>query len=249
MKPFICANWKCNFNIEQAQEQMQLLANLSEQHTDLFSKIDLAIAPSAPLLYLFQKTLARSSICLGAQNVFYKSGAYTGEWSIGQIKDLGVRFVLIGHSERRMYFGETDEAVAKKSLACLESDLIPIVCIGESLKQYEQSLSKEVISKQIQVVVETISFHKQKSIVFAYEPIWAIGTGKTPSVDEIIEIHRFIKSKFSTHNRVLYGGSVNPHNAKTLFCPPFVDGFLVGNASLEANTLIQIAASCINHSN
>jgi triosephosphate isomerase len=189
-----------------------------------------------------------SRVGIGAQNVaFAKEGAYTGEVSAPMIKAVGCEWVIIGHSERRQYFGETDDLILKKAILALESGLKPIVCIGESLEERESGATESVLLSQIQNGIARLSADQFSRIVIAYEPVWAIGTGKTATPEIAAEAHRYIRTQIrnsyggrADQVRILYGGSVKPDNVKGLMAQPEIDGALVGGASLEPASFASI---------
>jgi triosephosphate isomerase len=181
-------------------------------------------------------------VSVGAQNLFYeKSGAYTGEVSADMLKDLGVKYVIVGHSERRQYFGETDVTVNKKVLAALEAGLHPIICVGESLEQREMGITMELVAMQVKAALSGVSADKVRKCVIAYEPIWAIGTGKTATAEQAEEVCRGIRAVIrniygarpARAVSILYGGSMNAKNAEELLAQPDIDGGLIGGASLK----------------
>jgi len=187
--------------------------------------------------------ISGTRIALGAQDVFYeKEGAYTGEVSCAMLLDLGCRFVLIGHSERRQHFGETNEGVHRKTKAALDSGLLPIICVGETLKEREEGRTFKVLDEQVQAAFAGIPAEQAGQAVIAYEPVWAIGTGKNASPEQVQQAHRYIRKLISNQygfgvsveTRILYGGSVKADNVATLAAEPEVDGALVGGASLAA---------------
>lgn len=193
-----------------------------------------------------------TSIELGAQNCYFeKSGAFTGEISVDMIKETGAGYVLIGHSERRQYFGETDELLAKKVKAVIAGGLTPIFCCGETLEQREAEKHFEVIGKQVENGLKEVATNEFPKVIIAYEPVWAIGTGKTASPEQAQEIHAFIRNiiagKYGQNSadnvQILYGGSVGAANAQTLFSQPDIDGGLVGGAALKAMDFLQIIAA------
>jgi triosephosphate isomerase len=207
------------------------------------------IAPTFPALFPVSEALRGSMISVGAQNMHWeKEGAYTGEISPSMLVAAGCRYVIIGHSERREYFGETDKTVNKKIAAALQSKLIPIVCIGESEKHREAGKTFSVLDKQIKMGLKGFFADALQNLVIAYEPIWAIGTGKTATREQAQEVHLFLRSKLSEIQdeslakgvRILYGGSVKPQNIAELMSMPDIDGALVGGASLDAETFSKI---------
>jgi len=206
--------------------------------------VDVVFCPPFVSLLLAIEAAKESNIAIGAQNMhFEESGAYTGEIAPSMLKEIGVKYVLIGHSERREYFAETDETVNKKVLKAIEHGLIPIVCVGETLEQREQEITIDLIRLQTKIALKDVKAEDAKNIVFAYEPIWAIGTGKTATVQQAEEICAAIRQviaeiyneEVSNAIRIQYGGSVSADNAKELFAMPNIDGGLVGGASLKAD--------------
>lgn len=190
-----------------------------------------------------------SPILLGAQNLFYEAkGAYTGEISASQLVDLGCRYVIVGHSERRQYFGETDQAINKKLKAAISAGLFPILCVGEKEEEREAGKEKEIVGHQLREGLRGISEEEAKDIVIAYEPVWAIGTGKTALPSDAQGMHLFIRellreiynSRLAQDTRIQYGGSVKPDNIDELMAEPDIDGALVGGASLEVDSFICI---------
>lgn len=235
LKPLVVGNWKLN------HLKPKMLDVLSELLVGLetMSNVDIAVAPVTTLLDSACKHVQSTRLQIAAQNVFYAShGAYTGEWAVEHLRELGVSMAIIGHSERRQYFGETSISVAQKAEACLDGGVLPIVCVGESLLERESGQVYQIIEKQLEPVLKLASPDK---IVIAYEPIWAIGTGKNASPEEIGEVHAFLRAHTSAQTRLLYGGSVNASNAASIFAVPNVNGALVGGASLEAASFLAIA--------
>ena len=208
---------------------------------------DVAVAVPSPYLAQVQGLLSGASIALGAQDVSaFASGAYTGEVSAAMLKDFGVRYALVGHSERRQYHGETDAVVAEKARQALASGITPIVCVGETLQEREAGQTESVVKRQLAAVIH-VNGHCISEIVVAYEPVWAIGTGRTPSADDVAEMHAAIRAQLVSQLgsegagvRILYGGSVKASNAQELLHVPDVDGALVGGASLKAADFVPI---------
>lgn len=236
-KKFIVANWKMNKTVSEAEEFLKRFIALNKN-----KDIDVAICPPFLCLEKALKICKESKIKIGAQNChFEKSGAFTGEISANMLASIGVEYVILGHSERRNYFYETDKIVNKKVKTVLENKLKPIICVGETLSEREKGKEKEKIKTQIGLTFKDIPPEKISEIVVAYEPIWAIGTGKTVSIEECKEMVVFIKNylafeyglKESRSIRLLYGGSMNEKNAKELLSVPNVDGGLIGGASLN----------------
>ena len=226
------------------QEARELVNKLVAELKDV-RDIDIAIFPPCTALYETYKIIKGTNISLGAQNMWYEpKGAYTGEISPAFIVDVGCKYVLIGHSERRKYFQEKDELINRKVKSAIEWNLIPIVCIGETLEQREKGETNKVIEYEINEL-EGIDFSK---IVLAYEPIWAIGTGKTATPETAEETHKFIRDliqkkhspEIASNLCILYGGSAKPDNIEALIRKPDIDGALVGGASLEADSFIEM---------
>jgi triosephosphate isomerase len=210
-----------------------------------------AVCAPYPYLAQVQQLLSGSGIAWGAQNVSqYESGAYTGEISGSMLVDFGCRYVIVGHSERRSLMGETSEVVAEKYAAALKSGVTPILCVGETLNEREAGATERVVGKQLDAVLEHSGALSFAHAVIAYEPVWAIGTGKTASPEQAQAVHAFIRGRLAGHDatvandvQVLYGGSVKGSNAAQLFAMPDIDGGLIGGASLDANELAAICAS------
>ena len=241
-KPIIAGNWKMN---NTASEAVALVNNLKPLVKD--ADCDVVVCVPAIDIPAVSEALKGSNIALGAQNVhFAEKGAYTGEISANMLKEYGVKYVIIGHSERRQYFGETDETVNKRTLAALNAGLTPIVCIGESLEEREGGLTEKVLDKQIEVGLQGIEDFSK--VVIAYEPIWAIGTGKTATDEQANEtigyIRKRMKKVYAGKNvgklRIQYGGSMNAKNCKGLMAQPEIDGGLIGGASLKAEDFATI---------
>jgi triosephosphate isomerase len=243
--PLIAGNWKMHKILTEAVSTAGLLV---EKIADL-QKPEVMIAPTFTSLSAVAEILGKSPIALGAQNLFWeKEGAYTGEISADMLVSLGCSYGIIGHSERRQYFGETDETCARKIKAALDAGLKPIYCIGESESEREAQKTFSVLDKQIKNGLKGFVSADLQGLVIAYEPIWAIGTGKTATPEQVQEVHHFIRSqmgeKFGTqvaeNIRLLYGGSVKPDNITGLMALEDVDGALVGGASLDAETFSRI---------
>jgi triosephosphate isomerase len=243
-KPLMAGNWKMNKTVAEAVSVVKALKSSIADVTD----IDVLICPTFTALYAVNNEVKGSNINIGAQNLFWETkGAFTGEISPTMVKDTGCSYVLIGHSERRQYFNETDETVNKKTKAALVAGLIPVICIGETLKEREQNITFKVIEKQIKEGVVGLTPQQAATIVIAYEPVWAIGTGKTATPDQAQEVHAFTRKIYnqmygdaSQKVRILYGGSVNPTNVSDLMKQPDIDGGLVGGASLEAESFTKL---------
>jgi triosephosphate isomerase len=204
------------------------------------------VAVCAPFPYLAQVStaLAGSSITWGAQNVSeHDSGAYTGEVSGVMLKEFGCRYAIVGHSERRALYGEDDARVAAKFVAASRAGLTPILCVGETLEQRERGETERVVARQLDAVVATAGAAAFAGAVLAYEPVWAIGTGKNATPQQAQDVHAFLRGRFAGELTILYGGSVKPGNAKELFAMPDIDGGLIGGASLVAADFIAICAA------
>ncbi len=234
-KPFIAGNWKMNMTAESGKQLIQELKPLVKE-----AKCDIALCVPAILIPAMVKAAKGSKIKIGAQNVhFAENGAYTGEISATMLKEYGVKYVIIGHSERRQYFGETNETVNRRTLAALKNDLCPIVCIGETLEDRESGETEKVLTRQLEIGLAGVE--DIKKLVIAYEPVWAIGTGKTATDAQAQETIKFIRKKLgkmfcvkdANRVRIQYGGSMNAANCKGLMAQPDIDGGLIGGASLK----------------
>lgn len=238
-RPIIAGNWKMNNTIDDAKELVEKLKPLVVD-----SEVDIVVCPTYLSLAKVIELTNNTSIAVGAQNMhFEENGAYTGEVSGEMLKELGLDYVIIGHSERRQYFNETNETVNKKVVKALKLNLKPIVCVGETLEEREQNKAKEIVTTQVKKALLGLSKEEISSIVIAYEPIWAIGTGKTASSEDANEVCGWIRDEvrvltdvnISEKVRIQYGGSVKPNNIKELMAQPHIDGALVGGASLKAD--------------
>jgi len=219
MQKWVVANWKMNGS-----------KNLLNEYKKIFQKHEKLIV-CTPFIYLGES----AEINLGAQNIHWQpKGAYTGEVSASMLVEFGVKYCLVGHSERRQHFHETNSDVRAKAETCLGADIMPIICIGETLEQYEANQTHEVLERQLAECLP-----RGQGFWIAYEPVWAIGTGITPTTDEISEVHSMLREKLP-NTTLLYGGSVNGDNAATIFSMPNVDGALVGGASLDMATITKI---------
>ncbi len=243
-KKIIAGNWKMNKTPSEAVALVEALKPLVA-NTD----VDVIVCPPSVCIPAVKAVVEGSNIKIGAQNMYFEeSGAYTGEIAPNMLTDLGVEYIIIGHSERREYFGETDEIVNTKVLKALEHDLIPIICVGESLEQREQGITKSLVRMQTKIALNSLSAEQVKQVIIAYEPIWAIGTGKTATSDQANEVCAVIRDtveelygeEVALYTRIQYGGSVKPSNVKELFNMPDIDGGLVGGASLNADDFSNI---------
>nr|BET44760.1 MAG: triose-phosphate isomerase [Candidatus Aschnera chinzeii] len=247
--PLVVANWKLNGNIKFIKT---FLNNLSI-NIDKFVHCNIVIAPPCMYLYEVNKLLKNNKLFLGAQNSdIYMYGAYTGDISLLMLKDVGVRYVIIGHSERRLFHHETNEIIAKKFFAVKQNGLIPILCIGENEKEYNNCQTEIVCKQQIDIILQKINIDAFRDTVIAYEPVWAIGTGKTPTPKRVQLIHKCIRDYLATYdfdiaNKVIiqYGGSISSKNVYDFSIQPDIDGVLVGNASLDINEFIAIINNVI----
>lgn len=243
-KPLVAANWKMNGTLSSVNPLLDDIL----QELDESDSADVVICPPYVYIPVCAAKLADSRIQWGSQNVSEKSeGAYTGEISCDMLKDFSCRFAIIGHSERRTLYGETNTLIAAKFAQLVENDLIPILCVGELLEERESNRTEAVIEEQLNTVINAVGIHHFSDAVIAYEPVWAIGTGKTASPEQAQEVHAFIRDIIRQHDerlattiRILYGGSVKPGNAKELFSMVDVDGGLIGGASLQAGDFISI---------
>ncbi len=243
-KKLIAGNWKMNGGLA-ANEALAkaLLGGLS------VPACNVAVCAPAPYLAQLQVLLANSEISLGAQDVSaHESGAYTGEVSVAMLKEFGVRYAIVGHSERRQYHGETDAAVAAKAQRALAGGITPIVCVGETLAEREAGKTEAVVKRQLAAVIHA-NGHCISEIVVAYEPVWAIGTGKTASPEQAQQVHAVLRAQLKAASdhadriAILYGGSMNAANAAQLLAQPDIDGGLIGGASLKAPDFLTIIAA------
>ena len=246
-RPLIAGNWKMNLN---RAEGVALATELAGAANDR-PAVDLAVCPPAVYLEAVAAAARGSRLGVGAQNMHFEaSGAFTGELSAAMLLDVGCRYVILGHSERRHIFGETDAQVGRKTVAALKAGLLPIVCVGELLSERESGSTGQVIATQIAGALADVSAEQMGQVVVAYEPVWAIGTGKVATPEQAEEVHRDLRKWLaSRYNptiadgvRILYGGSVKASNAAELLSQPNVDGALVGGASLKAAEFLGIVA-------
>ncbi len=249
-KPFIAGNWKMHNTIV---ETIELLNILKRELVD-FEAADIVVCPPFTALPDARDVLLDSNIGLGAQDMHWeKKGAFTGAVSGPMLKDAGCRFVIIGHSERRKYFFESDASVNKKIKAALSEALLPIVCVGETLEEREAGKTIEVVTQHLTDGLSGLSASAMCSLIIAYEPVWAIGTGRTATPPQAQEVHAFIRGwilklfgqEVAAQLRILYGGSVKPSNIKELMQQPDIDGSLVGGASLESGAFTEIIRNSV----
>ena len=249
-KPIVAGNWKMNKTVADA---ITLVQDLKRDLAEI-RQVDIVVCPPFTALKSVADVLSGTRLEVGAQNMHWeKSGAYTGEISAEMLRELFCHYVIIGHSERRQYFGETDETVNKKARAALANNLKPIVCVGETLAEREAGRMEQVIETQIRGGVGNFTKAEFGSTVIAYEPVWAIGTGKTASPAQAQEVHALIRKLLASISddtvaqsvRIQYGGSVNAANAKELFGQPDIDGGLIGGASLTARAFVDVVKAAI----
>ena len=244
-KPLISGNWKMFKTCSEATEAASQLAKLVGGVSDR----EVMIAPTYTSLALVSAAVKDSIVSVGAQNLFWEDeGPYTGEISADMVTSAGCEYVIIGHSERRQYFNETDENVNKRIKAAIKGNLKPVLCIGETWEEREAEKTFSVLDKQVKKGLEEFSLSDLGSLVIAYEPVWAIGTGKTATTDQAQDVHKFLRSlikemygeELAESMRILYGGSVKPANIAELMSMPDIDGALVGGASLDPETFSKI---------
>lgn len=247
-KKVIAGNWKMNMNLHQSQKLVSEIINGLGKN----NKAEVIVCPPFTSLSEVNNLLKGTRIKLGAQNMYYEeSGAYTGEISADMLKSVGCEYVILGHSERRVIFNESDELINKKILTALSKGLKPIFCVGELLEQRESGNTMQVVARQIENGLVGVTPDQMKNILIAYEPVWAIGTGKTATPEQAQEVHSFIRGlvakEFSVtvaENLIIqYGGSVKPDNSGELLSQKDIDGALVGGACLKADSFLGIIAS------
>ncbi|MDP7565938.1 MAG: triose-phosphate isomerase [Candidatus Marinimicrobia bacterium] len=246
IKPIVAGNWKMYKTLS---EGVSFVGNIRKRILDK-EKVKVIFCPPFNSLFSIVETLDGTSFGVGAQNAHHESqGAFTGEISVEMLKSMGVQYVIIGHSERRHIFGESDTWVNRKIHAVLDGELIPIFCIGESLEDRQKNQTMEILHRQIKMGLDGLDFIDPEKIIIAYEPVWAIGTGETATRDQVAEAHESVKSilcemfdEQSSSVPILYGGSVNEKNATELIQTEGVDGFLIGGASLKEDSFCSIIA-------
>ena len=245
-QPMVAGNWKMNGSSDSVKELMNgIKAGIGEANAEV------VVCPPFVYISSVADAIAGSDIKLGAQNMCDQdAGAFTGEVSGPMLKDVGCEYVIIGHSERRAMYGETDEVTAVKYGAVLKNGLKPIFCIGETLEEREQGITEDVVGRQIDAILKSDGVASLANAVLAYEPVWAIGTGKTATPEQAQEVHAFIRNKIAEQDkviaeglRILYGGSMNPKNAAELRSQPDIDGGLIGGASLKAEDFLVICSA------
>ncbi|MFC1667345.1 triose-phosphate isomerase [Candidatus Omnitrophota bacterium] len=249
-RSIIAGNWKMNKTVE---ESVDVAVGLKRKFYT-FAEADIVICPPFTALSKVSDEIIDSSIMLGAQDMYWEGkGAFTGEISPNMLKDVGCRYIIVGHSERRHIFGETDEDVNRKLLVVLKHGMVPIMCVGEKIEERDNGMTFEVLEKQLTRGLKDLSKEDVARIVIAYEPVWAIGTGRTASPQQAQEAHRFIREfiersynkDVSLKIRIQYGGSVKPDNIAQLMVQEDIDGALVGGASLDVNSFTEIVQNAV----
>ena len=244
-RPLIAGNWKM---YKPGEEATRLAGDLKSRVSDV-TEVDVMVAPAFTALQPVAETLRGSNIQVGGQDLFWEvEGAFTGQISVSMLRAAGCTYVIIGHSERRQYFGETDATVNRKVKAALRGGLLPVLCVGESEDERESNETFSVVRRQLEVGLEGVSPDDMQKLTIAYEPVWAIGTGKTATTEQAQEVHVFIREQVekmagnsvAMGMRILYGGSVKPGNIADLMAMPDIDGALVGGASLDADSFAAI---------
>jgi len=243
-QPLIAGNWKMNGS---KAETVELLNGIKAEIGHVQAS-EVAVCPPYPYLYLAQQMLEGSAIGYGAQDCSREAGgAFTGQVSAAMLKDFGCTYVIVGHSERRLFNGETDAVIARKYEQAVANALVPILCVGETLEEREAGKTEEVVARHIDAVIEHGGIDALRHGVVAYEPVWAIGTGVTATPEQAQEVHAFLRARVGKHDadvaaqlRILYGGSMKPANAEELIRQPDIDGGLIGGASLKASDFLAI---------
>lgn len=243
-RKLVAGNWKMHGGLAQNAELLDAVRAGMASLPD----VDCAVCVPFPYLAQAQQKLAGSNVKWGAQDVHQMDkGAYTGEVSAAMLRDFGCSFALVGHSERRAYYGESSQLVAEKFLAAQQAGLVPVLCVGETLEQRENGVTEAVVAEQLDAVIGLGGVQALRNAVVAYEPVWAIGTGKTASSEQAQAVHEFIRKRIASHDGqiaaglcILYGGSVKANNAAELFAMPDIDGGLIGGASLVADEFLAI---------
>jgi len=250
-KLIIAGNWKMNKTVAEA---LDLVNGLKRELINI-KELDIVICPPFTALSDVSRAILKTNIRLGAQNMSeHNFGAYTGEIAAGMLKEFSVRYVILGHSERRQYQKETDDLIARKALAAHAASLRPIVCVGETLAEREAGRTELVVGTQLRGSLAGLSAEQMEETIVAYEPVWAIGTGRNATAEQAQDAHRFIRKQLATlfdetvarRVRIQYGGSVKPSNARELMSQRDVDGALVGGASLEDRSFSDIVKNCLN---
>lgn len=246
-QPLVAGNWKMNGS----RDSIKNLLDGIKQGLANVARAEVTVCPPSIYIADVAAQIQGSPISLGAQNVSEQmSGAFTGETAVSMLKDYDCKYSIIGHSERRSLYGETDELVAKKFSVVKEANLVPILCVGELLEERESGNTEDVVARQLDAVINLAGIAALKGAVIAYEPVWAIGTGKTASPQQAQDVHAFIRQRLASHDsavaeqiQILYGGSVKADNAKELFGMEDIDGGLIGGASLKAEDFLAICTA------
>ncbi len=249
-KPLVVGNWKMNGSRLSVSE---LLAGIVSGSTEL-NGIEVVVCPPYPYIPQVESLLKESRISWGGQNLSAEAkGAFTGEVAGLMLRDFGCKYVIIGHSERRSLYFESDQLVAEKFVAAVDAGLIPILCLGETLSEREAGITEQVVARQLSVVLDKVGVAELAKSVVAYEPVWAIGTGKTATPEQAQDTHAFIRNKVleldagvGSHLQILYGGSMKPSNAEELLNKPDIDGGLIGGAALESEAFLSICRAAVN---
>ncbi len=243
--PIVAGNWKMNLDAESA---VKLARGIAEGAPE--NGVKTIVAPVSLHIPAVSEALATSPVTVASQTMHWaEGGAYTGEMSASMLKDFAVQYAILGHSERRQYFGETDEGVNRKALSALAQGIKPIICFGESLEERESGRTADKVEFQVRAALSGMGIEDASKVILAYEPIWAIGTGKTASPEQAQEVHKMLRAVLADRFNdeaaadmpILYGGSVKPHNFDSLISQPDIDGGLVGGASLKAESFLELA--------
>jgi triosephosphate isomerase (TIM) len=245
--PLVAGNWKMNGSLESVRTLLQGI----RQGIDQVKRAEVAVCPPYVFIPEAQKLLAGSVIGWGGQDLSTESsGAFTGEIAASMLKDFGCRYVIVGHSERRTYHAESDELVARKYAVAKAAGLVPIFCVGETLEEREAGITEQVVARQLDALIDLEGVEALAQGVVAYEPVWAIGTGKTATPEQAQEVHAFIRGRIAGKSgevaeglRILYGGSMKPDNAQELIGKPDIDGGLIGGAALKAEDFLGICTA------
>lgn len=246
----IAGNWKMNTDLGRARQLAQNIASSAQDASDALRDVELAVCPPFISLETVREATQEGAVAIGAQNMHHADeGAYTGEISAPMLRSVGCTYVILGHSERRAYFGETDNDVNKKVQQAHNHELVPIICVGETKAQRDNGQAEDIVRQQLTGALDDIDLTVGDQAVIAYEPVWAIGTGESATPEQAQEMHAFIEDVLTdaygtdvgSAVRVLYGGSMKPHNARGLLGQPNIDGGLIGGASLTAEDFIAIA--------
>lgn len=244
LSPLVIANWKMHKTVAEGVAAVEAL----RVRADLLAAVDVVLAPSATALDAVHRTMAGTRLALAAQTCHWEpSGAYTGELAVSQLADVGCAYCLVGHSERRQNFGETNEHARRKTAALLAAGFTPVLCVGETFAERRAGKTEQVVAEQVSIAVQGLTPAQAERLVVAYEPVWAIGSGKAATPAEAAAVHRFVR-RLLVHDygaaagtiRILYGGSVSPETIAALLAQPDINGALVGGASLNTTTFIGI---------